>query len=192
MFRSILSDISKSVRDLSQITSLKLGSETSFDPSMSLTRRLLSQLPKVNRLTISYKYLLYLLKSPLICRISSKKIDSLTIHFDNDLPVLPDIIRVLNVFSMKLRYLYFWIRGNFPSKIFAFILPVIFGKLSEKFSGFELRLWHRIQGRTQTFDDQFKQRLKACLTAQLARKEASSHAMEYRIKDNELLIRFES
>ena len=148
-------------------------------------------MPKVKRLQIGCNQLLSLLKSPLICVILKKKISALTIEFHAQSPVLPDLIQILEVFSSNLRHLEFWINGNFSSKSFSFILPIIFGELGEKFYSFRMLLWHTVQYQPLTFDDQFKQRLTHCLNAQLRRKRTKPRAIEYRIRENKLSVRFE-
>lgn len=189
-FRLIISDLIKSIPDLSKINSLTFTTDSSFYPSTILARRLLDKLPKINRLELTCDYLLCLLKSPLTVKLLSKKIDSLTIEFKTDPPVLPDMIRILKVFSLKLRFLYFYTRMDFPAKKFYFILPLIFGELGKKLYMFRLRLWSRALQQPQVFDEQFKLKLKNCLTAQVEKRKAKSSTMEYRIKDNEFSISF--
>lgn len=158
---------------------------------MILVRHLLYQMPKVKRLQIGYNYLLSLIKSPLIHLILKKKISDLTIEFHDQSPLLPDLIQILKVFSLNLRYLGFWIHGNFSSKLFSFILPIIFGELGEKLYSFQIYLWHTVQYQPLIFDDQFKQRLTDCLNAQLQRKRTKPRAIEYRIRENKFSVRFE-
>jgi hypothetical protein len=147
-------------------------------------------MPKVSELELPYNYLLRLLKSPLIVKILSKKIESLTIIFDTDPPMLPDMIRILNIFSINLRLLYFAIHMNSPAKKFYFILPSLFGGICKKLYNFRMRLWTRVLQQPQIFDEQFKLRLKSCLNAQVEKNKAKSGTMEYGIKDNEFSISF--
>lgn len=166
-------------------------SDSSFNPSRILIRRLLNQLPKVKRLQIDHDYLLSLLKSPLTRLILQKKISDLTIEFHSQSPLLPDIIHILKVFSCNLRFLAFWINGNFSSKSFSFIIPIIFGQLGDKLCIFEIYLWHTSRYQPLIFDGQFKQRLNDCLLAQHQRKRKNSRVIEYRINENKFAVRFE-
>jgi hypothetical protein len=186
----IISDVIKSIPDLSKITSLSFSIGSLIYPSTTLTRRLLDKLPKVNQLELSYNYLLCLLKSPLIVQILTRKIGTLNIIFDSDPPMLPDMIRILNVFSIKLHFLYFNIRSDFTTKKFYFIFPLLFGGICKKLYNFQLRLRTRTSQQPQIFDEQFKSRLKSCLNAQVEKNKSKSGTMEYRIKDNEVSISF--
>ncbi len=186
----IISDLIKSIPDLSKITSLTFTTDSSIYPSTILARRLLDKLPKITRLELTYEYLFCLLKSPLIVKLLSKKISGLIIEFKTDPPVLPDMIRILKIFSLNLRFLYFYTRMDFPAKKFYFILPLIFGELGKKLLIFRLRLWSRTLQQPQVFDEQFKLRLTNCLTAQVEKNKAKSNTMEYRIKNNEFSISF--
>ncbi len=186
----IITDLIKSIPDLSKITSLNFTTDSSVYPPTTLARRLLDKMPKVYRLELPYNYLLDLLKSPLIIQLLSKKIKTLYLIFDTDPPLLPDIIRILKIFSKDLNFLYFQIRMDFPAKIFSFILPSLFSGICKKLYGFRLRLRPKLRQQQQIFDEQFKLKLRNCLTAQLEKSKAKSGTMEYRIKDNELLISF--
>lgn len=186
-----MSDILKSIPDFSKITSLSFTTESSNNsiyPSTTLARRLLNKLPKIHRLDLSYSYLLCLLKSPLIVKILSKKIESLTIVFDTHPPKLPDMIRISNIFSMRLCFLYFSVRMDFSAWEFYFILPTLFNEKYKKLSRFQLRLYTKSPQEPQILDEQFKSRLKNCLTAQVKRNKEKFGTMEYRIKDNEFSL----
>ena len=88
----IITDVIKSIPDLSKIISLDFATDSLVYPWTTLARRLLDKLPKVNRLELPYRCLPCLLKSPLIVNVLTKKIDTLRIVFDTDPPRLPDII----------------------------------------------------------------------------------------------------
>ncbi len=84
----------------------------------------------------------------------SKKIDDLTIEFTIDPPVLPDMIRILKIFSLKLRFfLYFYTRMDFPVKKFYFIFSLIFGELGKQLLIFRLHLCSRTLQQPQVFDE---------------------------------------
>ena len=192
-FSLILPNLIAKIPDLSKITSLDFTinySISSIYPSSTLARRLLDKLPKLNRLEISYTYLLCLLKSPLIVKLLSKKIDSLSIVFDTDTPMLPDIIRILNIFANKLRSLTFHIRIDFQAKKFFFIFLPIFGGICKKLFSFRLKLRSRPGQSPAIFDEEFKLKVKNCLAAQVQKNQTKSNSMEYRIKNNEILIAF--
>jgi hypothetical protein len=183
----------ESIPDLSKIITLKFTTSSSMPgiyPSTALTRRLLDKMPKMNLLHLSYDYLLCLLKSPLIVKILTKKIESLVIEFDTEPPTLPDMIRTLKIFSANLHFLYFHIRSDFSATKFYFVLPPLFGGICKKLYRFRLRLFTRSGQQPQIFDEQFKSRLKSCLTAQVEKSKAKSGVMEYRIKDNEFSFSF--
>jgi hypothetical protein len=182
----------KSIPNLSQIVSLNFTNDSSIHstyPPTILARQLLDKMPKVDRLLISYDYLLCLLRSSLIVMILKQKIKSLTIIFATVPPLLPDMIRILDVFSINLLFLYFNIRSDLPVNKFYHIVPLLFGGICKQLRSFHLRLWKGSQQQPHGFDDQFKLRLKKCLTAQIKNK-ARFSMMEYRIQDTKVFISF--
>jgi hypothetical protein len=180
----------KCIPDLSKITILNFTTDLAIhaaNPSATLARRLLNKLPKINILRLPYNYLLCLIKSPLIVRILRKQISSLCIRFYNHLPVPEDMIRIVDIFSTNLHFLYFDIHFDFLVAEVDHILPLLFSEKWKKLYAFDFTLLKRQQ---QLFPEVFKQRLEDYLHIETERRKANSHTMEYRITDKEFSISF--
>lgn len=186
----ICSDVIKSLPNLSNINILSFTSESSIHtakPSAILAHYLLSKLPKVNTLRLSYNYLFNLLKSPLIVQILTKQIVSLCIQIYNNLPGIDDIHTILNIFSSNLHFeIYF----DFSPDDLYLILPFLFSEKWKKFYTFHFRLLHRQQQISLKFSHLFKQRLKDYLNAESEKRKTIYKMMEFRITDKEFSISF--
>ncbi len=192
-FSLICSDVMKSIPDLSKITILhftNLSSQSTY-PSATFTRRLLNKMPKIDTLRLSYDYLQHLLRSPLIVRILTKEIRSLSIRFSSHCLVPEDIIRIGNVFATNLRFLYFDILdiNCLPADI-CLILSLLISEKWKKFYTFHFRLSKQQAQLSQSFPEIFKQSVNYYLNAQNERRKTNSNIMEYKITDNELSILF--
>jgi hypothetical protein len=193
LFSLICSDLIKSIPDLCKITILNLTidlSNNAVNPSSTLVRRLLNKMSKMNTIRLSFDYLICLMKSPLITQILTKQISSLCIQFYNRLPVIEDMIRIVNIFSSNLHFLYFEIYFNFSTDDVYHILPFLFSEEWKKFYTFHFRMLSRQQQPSTKFCDLFKQRLEQYFNVECERRKAISKIMEYRITANEFSISF--
>ena len=188
--RLIISDIIRSIPDLSSIKTMAFPVDSPVYPSSTLARLLLYKMPKVNALETSYDCLLHLLRFPLIVRILSKKITNLSIKFPGEVPDLPIITDVLRTFSPNLRWLSVSIRGDLPAMTFDLILLLIFGELCPKLYHFNFFLYYRTSQQPPIFDEQFKKNLKNGICAQVEKNQARLSTLEYHIRDYELSISF--
>jgi hypothetical protein len=144
-------------------------------------------MPKINTLRLPYNYLLSLIKSPLIVRILTKQIGSLSIQFYNHLPVPEDMIQIVNVFSTNLHFLYFEIHFDLLIADVYPILPLLFSEKWKNLYTFDFQLLKR---QSRLFPEVFKQRLEDYLHAETERRKSNFHTMEYRITDKEFSIAF--
>ncbi|CAF3473607.1 unnamed protein product [Rotaria socialis] len=188
----ICSDLKMCFADLSKITGLDIpvNQPTNFNfPSRTLVRRLLCIMPKISRLSLPYSYLLDLFKAPLVIHMLKKRIDSVSITFNSDPPLLQDINVFLDGFSTNLRYLYMIVDTTFPVDNFYAILPSILDGKFTKLRFFSLKL-SKLQGAPQTFSTEFKLWLKVCLTIMIKNDKKRSSAIEFNIKDSEFAAAF--
>lgn len=190
--RLICADLMKSINNISKVIGLQISVDTPTNinyPSRTLVRRLLSKMPKISRLDLNYNYLLELCKAPLMVHILAKQIDSLSITFHNDPPLVEDIERIFEALSMNLRYLYMTVPTSLPTDCFHAILPLIFNGKCKKLRFFALRL----SGTTappQLFSTEFKIWLELSLTQLIEADSKRSTTIEYNIKAREFTIAF--
>ena len=192
-FSLICSDLVRLVRDLSKINTISFTNDMSIhaaNPSTTLTRLLLNKMPKTTTLHLPHDYLLCLMKSPLIVLTLKKQISSLNIQFYNNVPVLEDVIRIMNIFSVNLLFLTFEIHTELsPNDVYR-ILPFLLSEPCRKLLIFRLRLGRRPLQELQRFSELMKQILRDYLSAESRKRKTKTTIMEYTIKDSEFFISF--
>lgn len=184
----IIADIIRSIPDLSNVRRVTFTTDPLWYPWSILARLLLDKLPNVRELQTSYDSLLYLLKFPLICHILRKKIQSLSITWRDEVPILPNRIEVLGQISWNLRFLFFPVRVTNSTMAFDLITLLLSGDLCPNLHSFRLRIYFQTGKQRQTFDERFKRGLECCFRIHVEQNPARFDKLQYHIRDYVLTV----